>query len=190
MSKGWHNALSIGSLSFVLAIISTFISQEIILGVPSIVFSFLLLIFIITVGVVFDIIGVAVTAARETSLHARAAKKVKGAKEALELIRNADRIASFCNDVVGDIAGTLGGAVGAAIIFQIFTGHSNPWWNAVMTSSIAALMIGGKAWGKSFALSQPDEIVFRIGQLVAEMKLGRFIFKEGGSNSSSKNSGA
>lgn len=188
MSKGWRNALSIGSLSFVLAVVSTFISQEIIWGVPSVIFSFLLLIIIIAIGIVFDIIGVAVTAAKEASLHARAAKKVKGAKEAIEMIRNADRIASFCNDVVGDIAGTLSGAVGAAIIFQIFMGQSNPWWNTFMTSTIAALMVGGKAWGKSFALSQPEEILFRIGQVIADIKVGRFIFKEGGSNNSSKNS--
>ncbi|MFQ8767640.1 MAG: hypothetical protein ACLR8U_14850 [Oscillospiraceae bacterium] len=43
----------------------------------------------------FDIIGVAVTAADEKPFHSMASRKVPEAGEALKLIRNAGRVSSF-----------------------------------------------------------------------------------------------
>ena len=63
----------------------------------------LILLLFILLGIMFDIIGVAVTAANPKPFNSMAAHRVKGAKEALYLIRNAEKVASFCNDVVGDI---------------------------------------------------------------------------------------
>ena len=51
-----------------------------------------------------------------------AAHKEKGAKEALKLLRNADRVSSVCNDVVGDICGIVSGATGAVIVARLQTG--------------------------------------------------------------------
>ena len=62
----------------------------------------LILLLFIALGILFDIIGVAVTAANPKPFNSMAAHRVKGAKEALYLIRNAEKVASFCNDVVGD----------------------------------------------------------------------------------------
>ena len=70
-------------------------------------------------GIVFDIIGVAVTATDESSFHSMAAKKVHGAAHAIRLVRHADRVSSFCNDVVGDICGTVSGAAAASIVFNL-----------------------------------------------------------------------
>ena len=57
----------------------------------------------IALGIVFDILGVAVTAADQRPFHSMAAHKEPGAKEALSLLRNASHVSSVCNDVVGDI---------------------------------------------------------------------------------------
>ena len=59
--------------------------------------------FFILLGILFDIIGVAVTAADAKPFHSMAARRFPGAKEALSLIRKASRVSSFCKDVVGDI---------------------------------------------------------------------------------------
>ncbi|WDC83794.1 hypothetical protein PL321_14940 [Caloramator sp. mosi_1] len=84
-------------------------------------FCFFVLISIIFVGIIFDIIGVAVTAAEEAPFHSLASRKVKGAKTAVKLIRNADKVSNFCNDVIGDICGVVSGAAGAIIISKLIS---------------------------------------------------------------------
>lgn len=88
-------------------------------------------------------------------------------------MRNADRVASFCNDVVGDICGTVSGALGAAIVFQVVLNH--PGFNEsilsiIMTGLVAALTVSGKALGKKKAIAEADHIVFRVGQALAWME--------------------
>ena len=81
--------------------------------------AFVVLLSFILLGIVFDIIGVSVTAADEKPFHSMAARKTPGAREALNLIRKADKVSSFCNDVVGDICGIISGSTGAVIVVQI-----------------------------------------------------------------------
>ena len=76
----------------------------------------LILLLFIALGILFDIIGVAVTAANPKPFNSMAAHRVKGAKEALYLIRNAEKVASFCNDVVGDICGIVSGSTATVIV--------------------------------------------------------------------------
>lgn len=101
-------------------------------------------------------VGVAVTAADEKPFHAMAAKKVPGAGKAIWLLRNADKVASFCNDVVGDICGIISGAASAVIAGQIIaeiaqTGRGNVVQLA-MSGLVAGMTVGGKAAGKSIAM--------------------------------------
>ena len=77
--------------------------------------AFLILLIIVMVGIIFDIIGVAVTSADEKPFHSMAARKVPGAKESIKLLRNAERVSSICNDVVGDICGVVSGSASATI---------------------------------------------------------------------------
>lgn len=89
-------------MTFVLSMIFSYISEN---GVSnlSLVSAILILILVIAVGIVFDIVGVAVTVANEQEFHAKATKKVKGSKDSIKLIRNAPRVANICADVIGDI---------------------------------------------------------------------------------------
>ena len=81
--------------------------------------AFVILIFIIAFGVVLDTVGTAVTAANETPFHSMAAKKVPGAKLAVKLVRNADKVSNFCNDVIGDICGIVSGTAGGIIVGKV-----------------------------------------------------------------------
>ena len=65
--------------------------------------AFLILLFIVLLGILFDVVGVAVASAQERPFHSMAAKKVPGAAESIMLLRNANRVSSICNDVIGDI---------------------------------------------------------------------------------------
>ena len=135
----------------------------------SLVVSFMVLFLILLVGILCDVVGVAVTAAQEAPLHARAASGVFGAKRAADLVRNAHQVASFCNDVVGDVSGTLSGAIGVAVIYQLLH-QPRPLVaivsTALMSATIAALIVGGKAFGKVYAIQQSTEIVFFVGRLL------------------------
>ena len=44
--------------------------------------------------------------------HAMSSKKIKGAKKAVSFKKNADKVSSFCNDVIGDICGIISGSAG------------------------------------------------------------------------------
>ncbi|MFZ5688164.1 MAG: hypothetical protein ACOY9Y_08265 [Bacillota bacterium] len=148
----------------------------------SVVLAFTLLLVIILIGIIFDIIGIAAAAAKEAPFHAKAAKKIKGATQSLKIVRNADRVASFCNDVVGDIAGTLSGAIGAAIALKLIIIGNNEVGElvagTVMAGFVAAITVGGKAWGKNFAIYQATEIISRVGLVLAvlESLLGLKLF--------------
>ena len=62
--------------------------------------AFIILLIIIFIGIVFDIVGMAVATADEKPFHSMAARKVPGAQESIKLLRNAERVSSICNDVV------------------------------------------------------------------------------------------
>ena len=118
----------------------------------------------ILIGVLADLIGVAVTAAEEKPFHAMASKKYPGARQAIKLIRNADKVSSICNDVIGDICSVISGTAGAAIVFRIFLNQVQPGWaEAAVGGLIAALTVGGKAFAKKYGINNSDFIVYRVG---------------------------
>ncbi|MGM0365933.1 MAG: hypothetical protein ACQEP5_05300 [Actinomycetota bacterium] len=154
--------------TFLLALALSFISETLI-GNVNFISALIILITIVLIGVFFDVVGVAVTAAQEMPLNAMSAKKIKGAREAVELVKNADRVANFCNDVVGDITGIVSGAVGAAIVFRLLVGNptmEKTLLSVVITGFIAALTVGGKALGKNIAIRNCNFIVLKSGYVV------------------------
>jgi hypothetical protein len=124
---------------------------------------------IIIIGIVFDIIGIAVTAADETPFHAMASRKYYGARQAISLIRNANKVSSFCNDVVGDICGVISGAASALIVFRV-SQHSTAidatLVSLALSGMVASLTVGGKAMGKTFAIQSSNYIVYKISVII------------------------
>ena len=114
-NSGWIAKITIASMLISMAL--TFASAKI-LGSAGYVMAFLVLAVFILLGVVFDTIGVAVTAASIAPFHSMAAKKESGAAEALRLIRNAEKVSSICADVVGDISGIISGTTSALIVHK------------------------------------------------------------------------
>ena len=122
----------------------------------------------IALGIVFDILGVAVTAADPRPFHSMAAHKEPGAKEALGLLRNASHVSSVCNDVVGDICGIVSGTTGAIIVVRLQHALSlrSVLVSVVITALISGLTIGGKALGKTFAMKQSTKVVYWAGRFL------------------------
>lgn len=163
-------AVSVTIVSFILSISILFISTGLFETISP-YFSFLIVLFIVMLGVVFDLIGVAVTAADEKPFHSMASKKYSGARHAIKLIRNADKVSNICNDVVGDICGVVSGTAGAAIVYRLFTGTSNSGLiEAVVGGLIAAVTVGGKSFAKRIGMKNSNYIVYKIGTLFALFK--------------------
>ena len=159
------------TIFFVTIFISGTISalSDVIMANSSMPVAFLILFAIILIGIIFDIIGMAVASADEKPFHAMAARKVAGAKESIALLRNAERVSSICNDVVGDICGVVSGSASALIASQILAkvDFSLPQIVSLCMSALAAgLTVGGKAIGKSFAVNSSTEIVHGVGRAV------------------------
>ena len=112
--------VTIMAVSFVLSVVMSYISNEA-LNSAGTVLSFVVLFFFIGLGIVFDMIGVAATSGTEKEFHSMAAHKVRGAREAVWMVRNAEKVSSICNDVVGDICGIISGATGALIVIGAST---------------------------------------------------------------------
>ncbi len=137
----------------------------------SVAVAFIILFVIILTGILFDIIGVAVSVADEKPFHSMSAKKVHGAADAIRLIRVADRVSSICNDVIGDICGVISGAASAVIAVLALGGITNGTVaQLLMSALVSGLTVGGKAICKGFAMSESTAIVTTVGKLLYYIK--------------------
>ena len=147
--------------------------SDLIMSGSSMLVAFLILFVIIMVGIVFDIIGMAVASADEKPFHSMASRKVPGAQESIRLLRNAERVSSICNDVVGDICGVVSGSASATIAAQILANFEFSWPQIVsllMSALAAGLTVGGKALGKGFAVSSSTKIVHGVGRILYALR--------------------
>ena len=140
-------------LSMVMSVGSSAATEKLSLG-----FAVLFLVLVVIIGIVFDMIGMAVTTADEIPFHALAAKRHRSAMFSIKLIRNAEKVSSFCNDVVGDIAGIVSGSTMAVIVAHIFS-SGNMIMSVIMTGFLSAMTVGGKALGKTVAMKNANRIV-------------------------------
>ena len=155
-------------VTIVISGIISFISAEV-MQHSSILAAFLILLTIIMVGIIFDIIGMAVASADEKPFHSMAARKVTGAQAAILLLRNAERVSTICNDVIGDICGVVSGCASATIAVQILQNFEFNWPQMItlsMSAICAGLTVGGKAIGKSFAVNSATTIVHTVGKFI------------------------
>lgn len=155
-------------LAFLISFIFSLIS-ELTLSKVNIFIGIIILILFITIGIIFDMIGVATTSASEKPFHAMGAKKIRGAKTAITFKKNADKVSSFCNDVIGDVCGIISGSIGVTITNQIASiYHLNIFWvGLIVTAIIASLTIGGKAISKSIAIKKSNEIVYLTAKIIS-----------------------
>lgn len=172
----WPFILTVAALSFPLS--GVFDTSTIFLNqVPWFVGAVVVL-FIVIIGAAFDMLGVAAAAARETPFHAMASKRVFGAKRAIFIVRNAEKVSSLASDVVGDIAGVLSGAGALAVAVQLSnTIHASGWIDElliiVMTAVTTALTVGAKAAGKTLAIHSPTPIVLTASKVLETLLVWR-----------------
>lgn len=161
------------TIFFLTVLISSTISffASSLLDSAGIVEAFIVLLVIVLIGILFDIIGVAVMSADEKPFHSMASRKRPGAQEALVLLRNAEKVSSFCNDVVGDICGVVSGSASAVIAVKAMTQMgSDAVAQLVMSALVAGVTIAGKACGKNIAMSRCTQIVHLVSKPIYYIK--------------------
>ncbi len=159
-------------ISITISAVLSLICNELI-GHMATFMQFIVLLLIIFIGIIFDIIGLSVATADEKQFHSMAARKIKEGKIAVAMIRNADKMSSVCNDVVGDICGIVSGATAASIAMRVFTDPSVSFFgNLLVTALVSGMTIGGKAIGKYFGMNYSEDILYVIAKLVRFWPMG------------------
>ena len=159
--------LTVVMLSFVLSIVMSFVTSMFVESAGLFV-ALMALIVLVLLGIITDVIGTAVTSADEQPFIAMASKRIPGAKQALRLIRMAEKVSSLLNDVVGDIVGIISGSAGAVIAASLAAlGLRAALASMLTTAFTSAFMIGGKAYGKGIAIKYSSRIVLTVGRIMA-----------------------
>lgn len=160
--------VQIALISFTISFGLSFVSE---IAIPnlSVLWGILLTLAFVFVGILFDIVGVAVTGADEKVFHSMNSRQVKGSKVAVLFKKNADKVSSFCCDVIGDICGIVSGASASAVSVGLAATFN---WNLLLVSLtvaavVASLTIGGKACGKSFAINKSDVILYEFAKIIS-----------------------
>jgi len=158
-------------ISVAASMVFTFASTEI-LGRTGYAVAFTVLAVFIVLGIVFDMIGIAVAVASEAPFHSMASHREKGALESLRLIKSADKVSSFCNDVVGDVSGIVSGSTAVLVatrLMQVLDTDSL-MIPLLISGAVTGLTIGGKAAGKALALNKSTAIVLKVGKLLSMLR--------------------
>jgi CBS domain containing-hemolysin-like protein len=164
----WNWIIKIVIITFVISILFSFVSETAIPNLNVFLGVILTLLFVL-IGVIFDMVGVAVTASDEYIFHSMAAKKVRGAKLAVKFKKNADKLSSFCQDVIGDICGIVSGSTGAVISIKIMQQFNTDSLiiTLVVMGIISSLTIGGKALEKAIAMNKSNEILYKFSYVMS-----------------------
>ncbi len=147
-------------LSFIFGAVSTMATN-----MNVFLLGFVLVVFIL-IGILFDMIGVAVLSCEEASFHAKASRKISGSRECIRLIRNANKTSSICNDVIGDICGIVSGTISASLVIHLW---NTPIVAIIVTAIVSSFTVGGKAIGKKVAVLKCEDIVFFVGKVISKV---------------------
>ena len=154
-------------ISFIISFMFS-LSSETIMPKVHLITSIIILISFILIGIIFDMVGVAITTCDIKPFHSMNSKKISYAKTAISLLNKREQVSSFCNDVIGDICGIISGSAGVIISTTLSTKlNTNLLITTLITTSlIAALTIGGKSIGKTTALKNNTSIIKAFSKIV------------------------
>lgn len=160
--------IRISVLSFIISIIFSMTSESIIPNVNTII-GIIIVVAFIFIGILFDMIGMSVASADEKPFHSMNSRKVKGADIAVKFKKNADKVSSFCNDVIGDICGVVSGSAGVIIATSVSKTLDIPFifCSLLVTGLISSLTIGGKAMFKSYAINKSNLILYEFSKFIS-----------------------
>lgn len=165
----WKWAATAFLSSLMITIVMSLLSSEL-MNYTNLFISLLILLSFILLGVIFDIIGLAVATTDIKPFNSMSARKVRGGKQGVAMIKNADRVSSFCNDIIGDICGVVSGSVAASITIKIVQNSKNASdivVNLLICGMVSALTVGLKAIGKTVGMNYGKTVVMTVAKLLS-----------------------
>ena len=159
-------------LSFALTVIFSFLTEISIKGSP-VYICVIVLIVLLFLNIGCDTLANAVITCDALAFHAMASNKIKGAKRAVALCRNATKLGSIFADVIGDICGIVSGSAGTALVVYIAVSGGTTLEliaSIIVSAVIGALTVGGKAIFKHFAIKYNKQIVFGFAKFTTFFK--------------------
>lgn len=160
-------------LTFVLSMSFNIISQSTV-SRANLAVAMIILLVIILIGILFDMIGTAATSADLAPFNAMASRNIKGARCAVDLVKNNSKVSSVCNDVIGDICGIISGATVAIIIAKtasMFSLTDTMLISTLLSGAVAALTVGGKAFAKHIAIANSTNIILRAARVIEAVNI-------------------
>lgn len=167
--------LKVTLITFLTTAIFTILSDTTVSS-SSILVASLIVIFLVFISIIFDIVGVAVTSCDISSLVPAPARGIKEGKIAISLVKNASKVSSICSDVIGDICSIVCGACGTVIVSKILVLINNDYefiLTILVSSLVAGLTVGGKAFGKKIAINYSRELVMLTARILSIFKIKR-----------------
>lgn len=166
--------VSVLFLSFALTVIFSFLTEVSVKDSPAFV-CVIVLIVLLVLNIGCDVLANAIMSCNPEAYYAMASRKIKGAKRAVALCRNASKLSSIFADVIGDICGIVSGAAGAALaVHMAVSGTTEGLIASILISAIiGALTVGGKALFKHFAITFNKQIVFGFAKFTTFFKRER-----------------
>ena len=167
--KAWIWPLIVLILAISLSLLFS-IASELVLSGSALIIAIIVICVFITLAILTDMLGLAVASSNIEHFNAMAARKVKGSKQAIALVRNADKVSSILNDVIGDVCGILSGAAGASIVTKIAIDNGGSFLSILIPSLIAAIIAGltifGKALFKKIAIRHANSITLTFAKFL------------------------
>lgn len=164
--------LGVFFLSFALTVLFSFLTEISIKGSP-VYICVIALVVLLVLNIGCDVLANAIMTCNPDAFYAMASNKIKGAKRAVTLCRNATRLGSIFADVIGDICGIVSGAAGTALVVYIAVSGSTTSEliaSIGISAVIGALTVGGKAIFKHFAVKFNKQIVFGFAKFTTWFK--------------------
>lgn len=156
------------------------ILSELLLEDASILAVIIVLTSLLFINIIFDCIGLAFATAKPEPFLAMASKNVWGAKKAVKLLKNSNKVSSFCQDIMGDICGIISGAAGATAVVVI-AGNADVTTvlivSAIISGVIASTTIAGKAATKKIAMNSSTSIVMLVSRILSRKEKTKKINK-------------
>ena len=149
------------------------LASQIVLKNTGLAVAYVTIVLLIIISIIFDVIGVAATSCDIEPFLSMSARKVKGAKMAVSLAKNANKVSSVCADIIGDICGIVSGACGTAIVIIQFanaTGFMEILIGVIFTAVISTLTITGKAISKTYAINNANKVIFTVAKILSVFK--------------------
>ena len=168
-TKTWIWPLIVLILAISLSLSFSLLS-ELVLDGSALIISIIVILVFISIAVLTDMIGLAVASANIEHFTAMAARKVKGSKQAIAMVKNADKVSSILSDVIGDVCSILSGAAGASIIAKIAINNYGNFMAILIPSLIAAVIAGitiaGKALFKKIAIKHANKMTLNFAKFI------------------------